>query len=501
MTTRSPTGRVTPKKTNLRWIIYFRLSIGDPNMQRDAARQRAELYGLVERQGGTVVAELGQGDRSASEFATRKRSEYAEAMRMIDRGEADAIAFSRVDRILRRMDECVDLLRRVRETDLEVWDCSEDEEMRLNTANGRKRLQDKVNSAEYETAIISWRVKRATKARREEKGLPTSGACLGWADTTTICEDEARWVAAMVERVLRGEALTTVARWLNANGVERKRSDRPWDVSSVASVVTTPRNFGLLAFQGEILGPSKVPGICPTESYGQVRSALAERAMPSTRPRNASTLATLVHCSQCGMAMLRQTGGAVRVTLACRRQLCTPRCGAGGIDYQLTEDHITDLVTQWIDGAELADLMAPESRVDTDAIAAELARLEAKLSEATDDWLDDKIDQARYDTISAKVKTRREELTLTLSRATAHLVLAEYVGKPGALAERWPRLATEVKRTIISEALDLRHVSIVVDPPTPGGPNSPGSNVRFDPEDPATQEATWARIRLEKRTD
>jgi site-specific DNA recombinase len=529
-TSRRDSGRYTPPKPKTRWILYLRLSIGDPNLERDAARQRAEGLALVKRLGGVVVAELGHNDRSASEFATSKRSDYAEAMRMIDRGEADAIVFSRVDRILRRMNECLDLLRRVRDTGLEVWNCSEDEEMRLNTPIGRKRLQDMVNTAEYETAQISWRVKRSTAARREAN-LPSACGSYGWADSTTVDAKEAKIVKQMATRVLRGESLDTVAAWLNSKGVPRRKSKLLWDGTAVGAVLRAPRNYGLAA---EYVPPPPrdtpdekrtevwrahraarkvaarkvtplaegIVRILPTEWYGQMLDTIEGRTR-STRPRHAMELAGLVHCAECGHPLLRSSSSqatGARPILQCRRQHKNPgRCGAGNIDWKITLSAIKALVTEAVDKTELADLVAPAAGVDSDAVRAELAHLERQLSEATDEWLafPPTITKERFDLIESKVKARREELTGMLAQQAQASVLREYAGQPGALAKRWDKLSPEVLRQVIGEA--LKNFRIVVDKPKKGQPGALGFNQPFNGDDPKVIEAVQARIRLEDK--
>jgi DNA invertase Pin-like site-specific DNA recombinase len=509
-------GRYTPPKAKTRWILYFRLSIGDPNLERDAARQRAELHGLVKRRGGVVVAELGINDRSASEFAKQKRTDYATAMAMIDRGEADAIAFSRVDRILRRMDECVDLLRRVRESNLEVWDVSADDdedggggEMRLNTALGRKRLQAQVNDAEHEAAVISWRVKRSTAARRAA-GRSLGPIGFGWKDRTTKNPKEAKVAEQMLQRVLRGESLVSVARWLNAKGVGRVRSELPWDATSVNKVVTTPKNFGLAVWDGEIT-PLNEPGLFPAELYHQAVDTIASRSR-SNRPRRAEVLAGLASCAGCGMPMLRSVSASSgRVILQCRKQHNTGRCGAGNIDYAIVEKWLTEMVCEWVDGAELADLVAPAARVDTDAIKAEQAELEQMMKEAHAEWMEAAVRYGRndsrakaarraYDLTDTRANARLDELHAQLVQRSQATVLNAYVGQTGALAKRWARLATEVRRQIITEALDLKHLRIEVAVPAPGTPGGLGYNLRFDASDPATVNAAIDRLQVVERT-
>lgn len=494
-------GRITPKKASgdnadgLRWILYYRLSIGDANMERDNARQHAELQALVARLGGVIVAELGLDDRSASEFATRKRDDYATAMRMIDRGEANAIAFSRVDRILRRMDECVDLLRRVRDTDLEVWDCSEDEELRLNTPTGRKRLQDRVNDAEYEAAIISWRTKRATAARRAA-GLPHPAQCWGWKDSTTLDPDGAKLIRRMVTRVLKGESVASVARWLDSQGVARRKSSRAWTGGAVTTIVTEPRNYGLMVWDGKVT-PLSIPGAVEPELYGQMLDTLSHRK-PADRPRRALELAGLILCADCEQPMIRGTSGrSGRPVLRCMKQAHTSRCGAGNIDYGVVDEYVQALVFEAVDDLDLADLLAPSGPLNGDELRAEQERVEAMLKEATRAHFAGESTKIVYDTACDVANRRLDEISDVLTSHARVTVLADYVGAPGALAREWPELAPSARARIITEALDLKHLRITVAAPAPGGFGSLGCNVRLDPDDADQVAELVARIAVE----
>jgi DNA invertase Pin-like site-specific DNA recombinase len=487
---RTPAKPKTPRHRDVeapnRCILYIRRSLGDEALEHSAGRQLHDhLRPLAERLGWTVVAELGVEDRSASRYATRERKQYKQAMTMIDRAEADAIVFYDIDRLLRVPRELEDLIDRVERTGLVTRSINGD--LDLTSADGRFIARILVAKAAKEVDDTSRRVKDATRARRE-KGVPTTGAAFGWVNVTTIDKAEAKYVRQMVERVLGGQSLNGVARWLNSKGVARKRSAKPWGAGEVRSVVTNPRNYGLLVWEGEPT-PGSLGRILPAESYGQVLHALAGRSRQA-RPPRLSLLTGLVLCARCELPLLRNTAGAGREVYTCKRQVNTDRCGAGNIDASILEDAIVATVFEAVDGAELAELVAPESKIDVGAVKAELVRLEATLAEAVEDRKSGALDMAGYNALAAGVTAERERLTGQLLQASRASVLRPYLGQPGALRRGWAKLAIEVKRDVIREALEMDRTRVLIEPYT-----GTRRGTRFDRDDPAIVEAELARIR------
>lgn len=481
----SPT--VQQVKGPTRWILYARISL-DAN--GDEVSTDEQMFEMDERfegdEGAVVAARFRDKHRSASRYAKRSRELYQEAFRLLAEGEADAILFWDMDRLLRQPRELEDLIDlcdpRMGGRNIIVQQHTSAVPFDLLSADGRAHARGVVTAAARESDKISERVKRSRRRRRRE-GLPAPTAAYGWDSTTQINAAEAVEVRAMVGRVLGGEALNTIARSLNERSVPCKSATQrrqahlapaKWAASNVKAVLTTPRNYGLLRHPDGTIEPGSFHGICAASEFHAVERALADRSRRQ-RPRRLTLLTRLVHCATCGTPMLRNTSvsysGEARTVLACkgvegRRSACG---GHTSIDSDAVDSLITEAVVGWVDEMDLAAHLGPTANLDVATLQGALLALEAKLQEATAKWLlpdedPGHWDYDRYDAVALMVKDQKEDLLARLATATARSVLGPFAGQPGALRDAWGPMSVEVRREVIMEALDLRHVRIEVEP-------------------------------------
>lgn len=489
-----------------RAILYLRLSKGDEELEAGAGRQLELLKRMAATLGYTVVAILGLEDRSASRYAVRQRKQYRAAMRMIDDGAADAILFYDLDRLLRIPRELEDLIDRVvagqRRGGRRLEVRSANGEIDLTTADGQFVARILVAMAAKEADNTSRRVK-SHRAELTAKGLPPLGAAYGWIDAVTPHDAEAAVVRSMVARTLAGESLSSIARRLNDAGVAKKRDTTKgrWAAGDVASILRTPRNYGLVRRPDTTTTAGAFAGIVPAEYFGQVVGVLAERAKPSRRPRRASMLAGLLFCERCGNPLQANTTGALRPVFTCRRQVSTDRCGGGSIDRELVEGQITRIVQRYVDTLDLAALADPAAAPDTTAIRERLAAIPADIEEATTQWRRwretagaDGWPPEAYGEAVRQLKAETDTLNDALANASKVSVLNPYAGRPGALARAWDGLAPAVRRQIIVDTLDLQSQRLVVTP-RPAGYRS---NTKIDPTDKEWIAREWSRVRWEE---
>jgi len=485
-----------------RAILYPRLSKGDEALEHGAGRQLELLRKLADSLGYVVVAVLGLEDRSASQYASRLRKQYRQAMRMVDAGQADAILFYDVDRLLRIPRELEDLIDRVERSNGALELRSINGELNLSSGDGKFIARILVAKAAKEADDISRRVKLQRESLRSKLVPMPSGSVYGWVDNATQDPDEAAHVAHMVERVLVGESLESIARDLNKAGVARKMSSRPWDGSVVGSIVTTPRNYGLVATsprtrnKGTVaersdvqVAPGNFEGIRPAEEYGRVVAALEARAPRGYRPRRAGMLAELLHCSACGTPL---TSDGRRRFVCVKRKSHPDACSAGGIDRELVERELVRVVWKAVDDLELAELVSPHSsHLDVGALRDRLAVIDSQVGEVTTEWRKGELPMSAYKEAIRQLEDERAELDRALVNASNVTVLNPYAGRPGALRAAWDSLKTEVRRQIIVDTLQLRHERIMVDPP----------ERRFNPAQPSNPEwirKEWARVHFDE---
>ena len=218
---RTPEAPRTPSPP-LRALTYGRVSTG-----RQAASglslgdQEESLAAVVEQRGWTHVDHVVDSGLSGRKLANRKG--LLDALDRLDRGEADVLVASKVDRVSRSTEDFARLLNRAEKGGwaVVVLDCDVD----TTTAAGRLVVNVISAAAEFESRRIGERVRMvhaARKAQGKRAGRPP------------LLSDEIRHRIAR-ERAENG-SLRAIAAALNDEGVPTAMGGR-WFASTVRHVV------------------------------------------------------------------------------------------------------------------------------------------------------------------------------------------------------------------------------------------------------------------------
>src|SRR5207244_12747838 len=125
-------------------------------------RQTKDTAGYCKAQGWTVVAVLTDNDLSASRYARKKRPAYAEAIRMLEAGEADALVGYNLDRVWRQPKELEALIDLCEKRHIIVATLTGN--LNLSDGGGRMAARMQVTMAAAESDATSRRVRRQTDA-------------------------------------------------------------------------------------------------------------------------------------------------------------------------------------------------------------------------------------------------------------------------------------------------------------------------------------------------
>jgi DNA invertase Pin-like site-specific DNA recombinase len=213
----------TTTTTTTRAIAYLRVST-DEQTQSGAGldAQRATITAAATARGWELVAEHTDAGVSGG-IAPHRRPALADALEMLDRGDADVLVVAKSDRLARSVVGLVDLLDRAERADwsLVVLDTDVD----TSTASGRLVASVIGCVAEWERGIIRERTRDALAARK------AAGMRLG--RPVELADDTRQRIAAMHAD---GMSLRTIAATLTAEGVPTSRGGL-WHASTVRSVL------------------------------------------------------------------------------------------------------------------------------------------------------------------------------------------------------------------------------------------------------------------------
>jgi DNA invertase Pin-like site-specific DNA recombinase len=182
--------------------------------------QRATIQDAADRESWEVnwVEEVVTGT------GKRARPELDAALDALDRGEADALVVSKIDRLSRSIIDFAGMLKRSRANGWKI--IALDMGVDFGTPQGKLLGSQLISFAEYEAEIIGARTKDALRVKRGE------GIELGGANVS----------AALVKRIrnldTRGHGLSEIARRLNDDptGAPTARGGR-WHPSTVRAIL------------------------------------------------------------------------------------------------------------------------------------------------------------------------------------------------------------------------------------------------------------------------
>ena len=207
----------------MRVVTYLRVSTGDQvRSGLGLEAQRAALAGAGDRDGWEIVAErVDEGVSGRVRWS--ERAALAAAVQLVDVGDADAVAIARLDRLARRTEDALELVRQLG-TGLVCLNPSID----TTSATGWFGLTVLAAAAELESTLASERTRAAMlakAARGERVGRPRS------------CPDE---VLDQVLELRRGGAtLQAIASAMNAAGVVTPAGSPRWWPSHVSRLLRT----------------------------------------------------------------------------------------------------------------------------------------------------------------------------------------------------------------------------------------------------------------------
>ncbi|MGH3576856.1 MAG: recombinase family protein, partial [Mycobacterium sp.] len=299
--------------TLVRAGCYCRIS-SDPKDKREGVdRQRADTTALCEVKGWTPGGFYVDNDRSASNG--KKRENWDRLLADIEAGKIDAIAAWDQDRSWRMMDELQDLRRFFTTLGRKIPLATTGQgDVDLYSPTGVLAAQIKTAVSEHEIAMMKVRQRRAAR-QKAEQGIPKWRKAFGYlADTYQPDPQTAPLVKQAYAAILAGSSLNDIARIFNDAGAHGLNG-KPWTASTVSLFLRKPRNAGLRAHNGEIVGKGTWPALVDESTWRAAQAVLdAPGRAPGRKSVRRHLLTGVLHCGKCGhhlsgMWTMQKTGG------------------------------------------------------------------------------------------------------------------------------------------------------------------------------------------------
>jgi len=213
--------RTSTTRLGTRALGYCRVSTeGQVESGAGLDAQRSAITAEADRQGWTLQLHTDAGISGAT---MTNRAALAEALDALDRGEADILLASKLDRVSRSVRDFAELLDRARRHGwrvvlLDLGDTS--------SASGEMTANIIASAAQYERRLIGQRTREGLAAKRAQ------GVRLG---RPSVLPSEI--VARIVRERAEGKGLRIIAEGLTAEGIRTARGGLTWSTSSVQAVL------------------------------------------------------------------------------------------------------------------------------------------------------------------------------------------------------------------------------------------------------------------------
>lgn len=419
-------------------------------------------------EGWAPAAEYVDNGVSASVYARKPRKAYRDLLRAVEAGAVSRIVCFATDRLYRQpreLEVLIPLAERV-EVRSKVGGIID-----LSTAGGRLNARIQVGLAANESDIRSERTRQAQQGKRN-RGDPHGGPRpFGWLaldgrpswDPRRHDPVEAALIRQAVDDVLAGATIGDIARRWNAQGVRQPRGALGWHPSNIRSLLSAPRNAGLVSYRGDVLGEGNWTPIIDRERFERICAELMQRgARFSTVRRRRTLLSGVLVCGACG-SLLMHGGSGTREqpdgsrkpgvwVYRCKRGPGCPGCGRLQIAAEPLERDVTEALLEYLDTADLAALAGEGESSEAATLTQELAVLERDARETADLAAAGQIRPGDFARYSSGIDGRRQSLRQRIARMGSSSALEPYAGKAGALRAAWPALSDDQRRMLIGAA-------------------------------------------------
>ncbi|HWJ65367.1 MAG TPA: recombinase family protein [Nocardioides sp.] len=403
----------TPRRT----AIYLRVSLDATGEGLAVDRQREACLSIVASRGWNLVGEYVDNSISATD-AKKNRPGYNSLVRDLEAGRFDALVCYDLDRLTRQPRQ------------LEDWiDAADRGNLALVTANGEAdlttdagRLFARIKLAVARSEVERKSVRQRDAARqRSEIGRPPLGVRLtGYTPKGEIVPDEAEIVRQIFERFAEGAPLRGIARTLTEAGVST-RHGRPWNPSSIRTILTNPRYAGRAVYQGKETGKRGAwTPLVDDDLFERVQATLKDSSRRTQDGTERKHLGSGIYlCAVCEQPLSAWSGQRYR----CRH-------GGHVNRAQRPVDRFVEAVlVERLGRPDLADLLAGAG-VDTAPYLAEIDRQKRLIRRAEADYKAELIEAADLKSTREGARTAlraAEDALANLSRSSS---AASVIGSP-----------------------------------------------------------------------
>ncbi|WP_246057057.1 recombinase family protein [Nocardioides eburneiflavus] len=513
----------------MRVAIYARISSDRDGARLGVARQVEDCKALAAKKGWTVTTVLEDNDLSA--WTGKPRPGYETLLDLMREGHIDAVVVWHTDRLTRSSVDLNTIITAAERHNVVVHSVMAGL-LDLSTASGKMQARIVGAVAEHESDQKAERIRRKHQ-ELAEAGKPASlGQAYGYNADGTVNAVEAAVIRDLVARLLAGESIRSLTRWLNAEGIRSKKGGE-WSTSTVRQVLTSGRICGWREWtprtprtreeranwngkprrgwgMGELVAEGEWEGIISRSQTDRIRALLDDPERRTTKRRHYLLSAGILKCGVCGRSMNHKVesrvtriamrdeqgrtvkdaqGRVVRVrkpgatATTASRYACIAQpgrgCGRVSISCPEVDALVTEAVFEALSGADLSPRASTPSDSEVAAIRDQMADAEARLVQVGLDHADGVIGRAEWLAMKKRIESNLEGLRARLPDAEGANVLAALPTGSAGLRRAWSEMDLDLRRAVVQAVIER----VIVHPS-----RGPKGSARFDPD---RVEAVW----------
>lgn len=416
-------------------------------------RQLADCRAEARRRGWAIAEEYVDDDVSA--WSGKRRPAYGRMLADIAEGRRDAVIVWHMDRLHRRpieLEQFADTCTRAGLRD--VVTLSGD----VDLAHGDGLLMARLLAAVAANESDAKRRRGARKAQEiAESGRPLMGGPRPFGfteDRATHHPAEAPMIREAAARVLAGESLTSVTRWLDEAGV-RTVGGHPWRTQTVRQLLTNPRMWGMRVHRGQVIGEAVWAPILTVEQGERLRRVLLDPARRTNRTARRYLLSGMLRCGECGRP-LHSTPQNGRRRYGCTQAPGARGCGGVFIYAEMLEEFIVEAVLWRLDSPEAHRTMleAPGDDVRVRDLAEAISADTAQMEDLAAMFGDRQVSVQEWKVARDRIEPRLEANRREFARLTQRDAVADYLGKGDELREAWGSLNLSRQVAVVKAVLE-----------------------------------------------
>lgn len=437
--------------------IYARISSDVTGLALGVQRQIEDCTAEAGRRGWQIVDTYTDNDVSATR--RKPRPQYERMMADIRNGRLSGLIVWDVDRLTRTPRELEDVIDLADRHGLAL--ASVGGEIDLATPQGRMTARIKGTVARHETEQQSRRLKRKLRERAEAGKAhgavaygyrrviehDDNGNRLGASDE--LMPEQAEVIRESARLLLAGQSLRSVAAELNRRGSTSARG-LPWNSATLKQVLVRDRNAGLRRHQGQVIGDGLWPAIYDRGTHDRVVALLTDPGRKTSLGTTRRHLLTgIARCGRdgCDGRMVANKGrtnpGQKQQPPAYTCQACTRvRRKQAAVDELVESVMIARLALP-----DALSALATTDPVEVERARNEVAKLEARLDLAADQYADGVLTGEQLRRITERIRPQVEGARQVINSRMPVTWASDMTGPDSESC--WREASLDVRRSLI----------------------------------------------------